>query len=83
LQQRKALEGAQRFSPKGLASQRKRLGQSAPACGLLLGTSAKSIYNWEQRKSRPLKRHLATIAALRTSGKKDAAAIVQSREGAD
>lgn len=36
-------EGAQRFSAKGLASQRKRLVLSAPACGLLLGTSAQSI----------------------------------------
>ena len=75
-------EVAQRFSAKGLASQRKRLGLSAPSCGLLLGTSAQSIYNWEQGKSRPLKRHLAAIAALKTLGKKEAAAIVQSREGA-
>ena len=75
-------EAAQRFSAMGLASQRKRLGLSAPACGLVLGTSAQSIYNWEQGRSRPLKRHLAAIAALRTLGKKEAAAIVQSCEGA-
>ena len=74
-------ETAQRFSAKGLASQRKRLGLSASSCGLLLGTSAQSIYNWEQGKSRPLKRHLAAIAALKTLGKRDAAQIVQSREG--
>jgi DNA-binding transcriptional regulator YiaG len=72
-------EGAYRFSAKGLASQRKRLGLSAPSCGLLLGTSVQSIYNWEQGKSRPLKRHLAAIAALRTLGKREAAAIVESR----
>jgi DNA-binding transcriptional regulator YiaG len=72
-------DGAQRFSARSLASQRKRLDLSASACGLLLGTSAQSIYNWEQGKSRPLTRHLPAILALRTLGKKDAAAIVESR----
>ena len=73
------LDGAHRFSAKGLTSQRKRLGLSAAECGLLLGTSAQSIYNWEQGKSRPLKRHLAAIVALRTLGKKQAMAIVAER----
>jgi|SRR5450755_344774 DNA-binding transcriptional regulator YiaG len=72
-------DSAQRFSAKSLVSQRKRLGLSVTACGLLLGTSAQSIYNWEQGKSRPLKRHLPAIFALRNLGKKEAAAIVQSR----
>jgi DNA-binding transcriptional regulator YiaG len=62
-----------RFTAKGLASQRRRLGLSAADCGLLLGTSGQSIYNWEEGKARPRARFLAAIAALRTMGKKEAA----------
>lgn len=63
-----------RFTAKGLASQRQRLGLSAHNCGLLLGTSGQSIYNWEDGKARPRARHLPAIAALRSMGKKEAAA---------
>jgi DNA-binding transcriptional regulator YiaG len=65
-----------RFTAKGLASQRKRLGLSAADCGLLLGTSGQSIYNWEEGKARPRARFLAAIAALRTLGKKEATSRV-------
>jgi DNA-binding transcriptional regulator YiaG len=64
----------QRFSPKGLASQRKRLGLSAQECGLLVGASGQSIYNWEDGKARPRAKHLQALALLRSMGKKDAAA---------
>ncbi len=73
--------GAGRFSAKGLAAHRKRLGLSAAEVGILLGTSGQSIYNWEQGKARPRASHLAAIAALRTLGKKDAAAVVATRAG--
>jgi DNA-binding transcriptional regulator YiaG len=72
----------QRFSAKGLASQRKRLGLSAAEVGTLLGTSAQSIYNWEQGKSRPRAGHLPAIAALRTLGKKTATDVVADRKAA-
>ena len=65
---------AQRFSPKGLASQRKRLGLSALECGLLVGASGQSIYNWEDGKARPRAKHLQALAALRGMGRKDVAA---------
>jgi len=65
--------GKFRFSAKGLASQRQRLGLSAEQCGLLLGASSQSVYNWEQGKTRPLARHLPAIAAVRKMSKKDAA----------
>jgi DNA-binding transcriptional regulator YiaG len=65
---------ALRFSAKGLASQRRRLALSAEDCGRLVGASGQSIYNWEQGKARPQARHLPAIAALRTMGKRDAAA---------
>ena len=62
-----------RFSAKSLASQRRRLGLSAEDCGLIVGASGQSIYNWEQGKARPQAKHVPAIAALRTMGKKEAA----------
>ena len=67
-----------RFSAKGLAAQRKRLGISARECGLLFGTSAQTIYNWEEGKARPRAKHLAAIAALRGLGRRDARAHLES-----
>ena len=68
-----------RFSAKGLASHRKRLGLSAHDCGILLGASGQSIYKWEDGKARPRAKHLPAIAALRTLGKKQAEALLESR----
>jgi len=71
-----------RFSAKGLASQRQRLGLSADDCGLLVGASGQSIYNWEAGKARPRDKLLPGIAALRHLGKKEAAArLVALRAG--
>ena len=67
-----------RFGAKGLASQRRRLGLSAMDIGLLVGASGQSIYNWEEGKARPRAKHLPAIAALRTMGKKEAAARLAS-----
>jgi DNA-binding transcriptional regulator YiaG len=70
-----------RFSARGLASQRQRLGLSAEDCGRLLGASGQSIYNWEQGKARPQAKHLPPIVALRTLGKREATArLVSLRE---
>ena len=74
----KTPEGKLRFSAKGLASQRKRLGLSAHDCGLLVGASSQSIYNWEAETARPRAKHLPAIASLRTLGKKEAAARLES-----
>ena len=71
--------GGRRFSAKGLLAHRKRLDLSAAEVGVLLGTSSQTIYNWEQGKARPRSTHLPAIAALRTLGKKDAAAVVAER----
>jgi DNA-binding transcriptional regulator YiaG len=64
--------GPMRFSAKGLASQRQRLALSADDCGLLLGVSGQSVYNWESGKARPRESVMPAIAALRSLGKKDA-----------
>jgi len=71
----------QRFSPQGLASQRQRLGLSAADFGLLLGASGQSIYNWEAGNARPRASHLPAIAALKTLGKKNAAAHLSALKG--
>lgn len=63
-----------RFSAKGLASHRKRLGLSAHDCGLLLGASGQSVYKWEEGEVRPRAKHMSAIAALRSMGRKEAAA---------
>lgn len=62
-----------RFSAKGLASNRKRLGLSAADFGLLVGTTGQSIYGWEQGKSVPRAANLAAVAELRGLGKKEVA----------
>lgn len=73
-----------RFSANGLASQRKRLALSAHDCGLLVGASGQSIYNWEAGTARPRAVHLAAIAALKDLGKKTATARLNAlREAAD
>lgn len=70
-----------RFSAKGFASMRTRLGLSAHECGLLLGASSQSVYNWEQGKARPLAKHLPAIAAIRAMGKREAAARLEALQG--
>jgi DNA-binding transcriptional regulator YiaG len=63
-----------RFSASGLQAQRKRLGLSASDAGLLLGVSDQSVYKWENGKTRPRASQFASIAALRSLSKKQAAA---------
>ena len=71
-----------RFSAKRLAAHRQRLGLSAEAVGLLVGTSGQSVYNWEAGTARPRASHLPAIAALRTLSKNQAAEILAARKGA-
>lgn len=75
-----AADGVQRFSGKGVASHRKRLGLSAAELARLLGTSTQTIYNWEQGLSRPAAKHAGAIAALRTVGKRQVAEHLASLE---
>lgn len=61
-----------RFSPARLHAQRAQLGLSAADMGLLIGASAKSVYDWEAGSRRPRDRQLALIAATRKMGKREA-----------
>lgn len=65
--------GRARFSAKGLATNRRRLGLSAADFGLLVGASGQSIYQWEAGKAHPRSKSLAAIVELRGIGKKEAA----------
>ena len=72
-----------RFTARGFAAQRKRLQLSANDCGLLVGASGQSVYNWEDGTTQPRPKHLPAIAALRSLGKKEAAArLAELREAA-
>jgi DNA-binding transcriptional regulator YiaG len=67
-----------RFSAKGLASKRQKLGLSAAEMGALLNVSAQTIYNWEAEKSKPRQAQLAAIAAVRSMGKRQAKARLEA-----
>ena len=66
-----------RFSAKGLQTHRSRLELGAGDFGKLLGVSAQSIYNWEAEKARPRAEQIAKLAALRSLGKREAAARLE------
>ena len=63
-----------RFSGKGLAAQRKRLGLSAANFGKLIGVSGASVYLWEKGEIRPGVGQMPAIAAVRAMGRGEAAA---------
>lgn len=67
-----------RFSAKGLKSLRSRLGLSAADFGALAGVSGQSVYNWEAGKARPQRAQLEAIQALRSIGKREAAARLEA-----
>ena len=72
-----------RFSAKSMRSQRRRLGLSAAEVGRLVGSSAQSVYNWEEGKTRPQARHLQAIFALRGLGRREAKTRLEAMASAD
>ncbi|ROZ72508.1 DNA-binding transcriptional regulator [Ramlibacter sp. WS9] len=69
--------GNLRFSAKGLAAQRRRLGLSAASVAKLLGVSTLSVYKWEGGKTRPRAKQIEAIATLRGMGKREVAQRLQ------
>lgn len=65
-----------RYSAKGLAAQRRRLGLSAENFGKLIGVSGQTIYLWEAEKTKPRNGQLQAIAAVRKLGKREADAAL-------
>lgn len=70
-----------RFRASGMAANRKRLGLWAAEFGLLVGSTGQSIYAWETGKAKPRPQALATIAALRGIGKREADARLEALRG--
>ncbi len=69
-----------RFSARSVRSQRSRIGFSAQDYAKIVGVSTLTIYNWEHGKSRPQKAQLATLAAVRGIGKREALAKLAELE---
>ena len=69
-----------RFSAKGFAKHRQRLGLSAADYGKLLGVSGLSVYKWEGGKVRPRGSHLPAIAEVRKMGKREAARRLEAAQ---
>jgi DNA-binding transcriptional regulator YiaG len=67
-----------RFVPKGLGSLRKRLGLSIEEFARLLDVSPQSIYNWQTGKTVPRRAQLEKLASVRSIGKREAQAILDS-----
>jgi len=60
-----------RFSAAGLKKMRGKKELSAGALGKLLGVTAQTVYNWEAGTSRPRPEQVASIAAVRSLGKRE------------
>ncbi len=73
----KTVNGTVRFVPRGLRSQRKRLGLSASDFGKLVGVSSQSVYNWEHGLARPRPEQFGRLVAIRGLGKREAAARLE------
>ena len=74
--------GNMRYSAARVKAQRQRLGLSAEAFGKLVGVTGHTVYKWEHGTSRPRRRKLAAIAAVRGIGKAEANARLCERQGA-
>jgi DNA-binding transcriptional regulator YiaG len=73
-------ETAKRFSAKGFATHREKLGLSAEEAGLLLGVSAQTVYGWEKGR-KPQDRQMGAIAKFRKMGKREAKALLAEAAG--
>jgi DNA-binding transcriptional regulator YiaG len=71
------LNGDARFSARSVKAQRRRTGLSAADYAKLVGVSPLTIYNWENKKSRPRPGQQATLIALRGLGKRAAQAKLE------
>jgi DNA-binding transcriptional regulator YiaG len=60
-----------RFSAKGLAAKRQKLGISAAQMARLIGVSQLSVYKWESGKARPRAAQIQRIAEVRALGKRE------------
>lgn len=71
-------ESSLRFSAKGIAGHRKRLGLSAREYGALVGAANLTVYKWEKGEVRPRAKFLPAIAMVRKMGRREVAARLQT-----
>lgn len=72
-----------RFRAGGFATLRKKLGLSAKDMGALIGVSGLSIYKWESGTTKPRRKQLEAIAAVRSLGKREAAKRLEDLAASD
>jgi len=72
-----------RFSAKGLAKHRERLGLSAADFAKLVGVSSLSIYKWESGHARPRARYIESFARVRDMSRPEALAKLGRAEASD
>ena len=68
-----------RFRKDGLKTHRAKLGLSAKDYGALVGVTGLTIYHWESGVSKPRRKQLPAIAAVRKLGKREALARLTSK----
>jgi len=68
-----------RFRADGFKTHREKLGLSAKDYGTLIGVSGLTVYNWEAKKSKPRRKQLPAIAAVRGLGKREALAKLDGK----
>jgi DNA-binding XRE family transcriptional regulator len=72
--------GSNRFRADGLRSHRSRLNLSAKDFGRLVGVSGLTVYNWEAGKSKPRKKALGALIAIRGIGKREAEKLLSGKK---
>jgi DNA-binding transcriptional regulator YiaG len=70
-----------RFSARSVKAQRTKSGLSAANYAKLVGVSPLTIYSWEQGKTKPRQKQLASLVALRGIGKREAQAKIELLHG--
>ena len=61
-----------KFSVRSLRAQRRKSRLSQQDYASLVGVSSVTIYNWESGRSKPGRKHLATLVSLRGIGQREA-----------
>lgn len=67
-----------RFTAKGFASMRARLGISAENMGRLVGATGAAIHNWETGAAIPRQKYQDAIFALRGKGKREIKRVLET-----
>ena len=66
-----------RFVAQGFRTLRNRLGLSLEECGIIVGVSAGTIFNWEKKRANPRPSQMPAIVALRGMTKRTAHETLQ------